>query len=183
VKNLDREINRMYPTWRKYASGLLGSQVRGDDCLNETLLKLLENQRAKAEELAKAGTLEFYVNRALFLMATDSTSRYHVKYSKFGKRWDDHSERHLGEPVPVWMGSRIDNEYLDAYISLMPELDATILRLYMLDDFSYKEASKKTGIPIKELYRLVESAINKIKRNVHRTPRHSNSAPNDLPGL
>jgi RNA polymerase sigma factor (sigma-70 family) len=183
LQTLEAEIKRMYPTWRRYARGLIGSQAKGDDCLNETLLKLLENQREKAEELAKLGTLEFYVNRALYLMATDSSSRYHVKYSKFGRKWDCESTRHLGEPVPVWMGSRVDNEYLDAYISLMPELDAVVLRLYMFEDFSYKEASRVTGIPVKELYRLVENAINKIKKNVHRTPINSSPAPHDVSGL
>ena len=183
MQNLDAEIKRIYPTWRRYARGLVGSQAKGDDCLNETLLKILENQREKAAELAAAGTLEFYVNRALYLMATDSSSRDHINYSKFGKKWDCESSRHLGEPVPVWMGSRLDNEYLDAYISLMPELDAVILRLYMFEDFSYKEASRVTGIPVKELYRLVENAINKIKRNVYRTPIDSGPASHDVPSL
>jgi len=183
LQTLEAEIKRLYPTWRRYARGLVGSQAKGDDCLNETLLKILENQPEKAAELATAGTLEFYVNRALFLMATDKSSRYHVKYTKFGLKWDCESSRHLGEPVPVWMGSRVDNEYLDAYISLMPELDATILRLYMFEDFSYKEASRVTGIPVKELYRLVEKAINKIKKNVHRTPSNSGPTSNDVQGL
>jgi RNA polymerase sigma factor (sigma-70 family) len=179
-KDLETEIKRMYPTWRRYAWGLIGSKAGGDDCLNETLLKLLENQPEKAAELAKVGTLEFYVNRALYLMATDSSSRYHVKYSKFNRKWDAESSRHLREPVPVWLGSRVDNEYLDAYISLMPELDAVILRLYMFEDFSYKEASRVTGIPVKELYRLVERAINKIKKNVYRTPSNSGPTLQDL---
>lgn len=183
LEKLNSEIERLYPLWRRYARGLLGDSVRGDDCLAETLLKLIENQPEKAQELAEANKLEFYVNRCLYLMATDNSSRYHVKYTKFGRRWDQGSEKHLNEPVPVWLGARLDNEYLDAFISLMPELDAVILRLYMLDDFSYKEASKKTGIPVKDLYKLVENAINKIKKNVQRTPLNSSPAPGDLPSL
>jgi DNA-directed RNA polymerase specialized sigma24 family protein len=40
----------------------------------------------------------------------------------------------------------------------------------MLDDFSYKQASKETGIPVKHLYKLVENAISKIKKNVSSSP-------------
>jgi DNA-directed RNA polymerase specialized sigma24 family protein len=76
------------------------------------------------------------------------------------------SIKHEEERESPWMGSRLDNEYLDAYIQLMPQIDAVILRLYMLDDFSYQKVSDETGIPIKDLYKLVEQAINKIKRNV-----------------
>ena len=146
--------------------------VKGDDLLSETLLKILENQREKAESLAAEGTLEFYVNRSLFLMAIDRSSRYHIKFSKFSRLWDEHSARHLEEPLAPWLGSRLDNEYLDAYINLMPQMDAVILRLYALPDFSYKDASAKTGIPIKTLYKLVENALTRIKKNVHRTPRN-----------
>jgi len=157
--------------------------VKGDDLLSETLLKILENQREKAESLAEGGTLEYYVNRSLFLMAIDRSSRYHIKFSKFSRLWDEHSARHLEEPLAPWLGSRLDNEYLDAYINLMPQMDAVILRLYALPDFSYKDASEKTGIPIKTLYKLVENALTRIKKNVHRTPPNSKRTALDMSEL
>lgn len=183
VKNLETEITRLLPKWRSHARGLMTDSTRGDDLLSETLLKILENQRAKAEELAVSGTLEFYVNRSLFLMAIDRSSRYHIKFSKFSRGWDEYSSKHLEEPLTPWLGSRLDNEYLDAYISLMPQTDAVILRLYALPDFSYSDASKKTGIPVKKLYKLVENALTRIKKNVHRPTSNTFEAPGDLPSL
>jgi DNA-directed RNA polymerase specialized sigma24 family protein len=169
-KVLDIELEKHYPTWRRFARGLTRDTVKGDDLLAETLLKILENQREKAEALADEGKLFYYVNRALYLMHIDPSGRFGVKYGKFSRNWETLSEKHLLEPVTPWLGSRLDNEYIDAYINLMPQLDAVVLRLYMLDDFSYKDASKATGIPVKQLYKLVENAITKIKKNVQSTP-------------
>jgi DNA-directed RNA polymerase specialized sigma24 family protein len=171
-KVMDIELEKHYPTWRRFARGLTRDAVKGDDLLAETILKILENQREKAEALAAEGKLFYYVNRALYLMHIDASGRFGVKYGKFARNWETLSEKHLDEPVTPWLGSRIDNEYFDAYINLMPQLDATILRLYMLDDFSYKDASKATGIPVKQLYKLVENAITKIKKNVQSTPSY-----------
>jgi len=183
VKTLENETARLYPKWLRHARGLMSDPHRGDDLLSETLLKILENQREKAERLADEGTLEFYVNRALFLMAIDRSSRYHIKFSKFLRNWDENSVKHLEEPLAPWLGSRLNNEYVDAYISLMPQMDAVVLRLYALPDFSYKDASAKTGIPIKTLYKLVENALTKIRKNVHRTPNNSGPTFSDMHGL
>jgi DNA-directed RNA polymerase specialized sigma24 family protein len=141
--------------------------VKGDDLLSETMLKILENQSEKLCQLASDGALFAYVNRSLYLMAIDKSSRYGVKYRSYESRWVADSNAHEKERDAPWLGSRLDNEYLDAYISMMPELDATMLRLYMMTDFSYQKCSVETGIEVKTLYKLVESAINKIKRNVH----------------
>jgi DNA-directed RNA polymerase specialized sigma24 family protein len=65
----------------------------------------------------------------------------------------------------------------------MPQMDAVVLRLYALPDFSYKDASDKTGIPIKTLYKLVENALTRIRKNVHRTPSNSGPTFSDMHGL
>lgn len=163
---LDIEISKHYNTWRRYAHGLMKNTTKGDDLLSETLLKVLENQRQTAEQMAETGKLLWYVNKSLYNNYRDMSSRYNVKYTKYSIRWDDSSQRHNEFKEQPWLGSRIDNEYLDSYIMLMPEIDAVMLRLYILDGFSYKEVSDKTGIPVKHLYRLVENAIKKIKNNV-----------------
>lgn len=165
-KCLDIEIEKHYKTWLRFASGLVKNNVNGQDLLSEVLLNVVSKQREKVERLACEQKLYWYVNRAIYLTARNSTSRYAIQYTRYSKHWNENSNRHNEEREEPWLGSRLDNEYLDAYISIMPQLDATILRLYMLDGFSYSEVSKRTGIPVKELYKLVENAINKIKRNV-----------------
>ena len=49
---------------------------------------------------------------------------------------------------------------------MMPELDATVLRLYAMPDFKYDVVADETGIPKRVLYKLVEKAIKKIRDNV-----------------
>ena len=164
-KCIDIEVETHYKTWLRFARGLVKNTVNGQDLLGEVLLNVISKQRAKAEQLACEQKLFWYVNKAIYLTARNSTSRYSIQYTRYAKNWNENSNRHNEEPEEVWLGSRLDNEYLDAYISIMPQLDAIILRLYMLEDFDYKEVSERTGIPVKELYKLVENAINKIRRN------------------
>ncbi len=163
---LEIEIAKHFKTWRKFAQGLLKDKVKGEDLLSEVLLKILENQREKANELACSKQLYYYVNRAIYLAANDSSSRYAVKYLNYGKRWQSESNKHEQEREMPWLGSRLDNEYLDAYISTMSKIDSVVMRIYIMQDFNYAEVSEKTGIPVKDLYKLVENAVNKIKRNV-----------------
>jgi len=164
---LNNAIRTHYTQWRSYAHKLTGDRVRADDLLSETLLKLLENQRLKAQQLAVEGTLVYYVNRALFFMAIDKTSRYGTKYKRYTVNWCDTIPVDEIEPDVPWLGARIDNEYIDAYIALMPEIEAIMLRLYAMPDFSYAHVSESTGIPIKDLYKIVEIAINKIRKNAN----------------
>lgn len=163
---LDIQLKQHMNTWKSYAIGLTRNRVKGEDLLSEVILKVLDNQREKAERLACEGTLFWYINKALWRGAINKSSSFAIKYTRYAKEWSDMSIRHEQERDAPWLGSRLDNEYLDAYIQLMPQIDAVVLRLYMLDDFSYQKVSVETGIPIKDLYKLVERAINKIKRNV-----------------
>ncbi len=163
---LDIQLEQHMNTWKSYAIGLMKDRIKGEDLLSETLLKVLDNQRHKAELLACEQKLFWYVNKALWRGAINQSSSFAVKYTKYAKQWSDMSTKHEEERDAPWLGSRMDNEYLDAYIQLMPQIDAVVLRLYMMDDFSYQKVSDETGIPVKDLYKLVERAINKIKKNV-----------------
>lgn len=106
-------------------------------------------------------------------MAIDDSSRYGMKYMQFAQRWNENDDAFNFEPDEPWLGSRLDNELLDTYIQLMPERDAILLRLYMLDGFDYKDVSDKTRIPIKRLYKYISNALKKIRNDVHRTASHS----------
>lgn len=172
MDSLTREINKHYSLWRAHAKGLAkGDPVKGDDLLSETLLKLLETARPTAERLAEEGTLYWYVNRCLYFMAITKNSAYN-KTLVFSTYWDaEHSITDLKEET--WLGSRLDTEYIDAYTALMNEAEAIILRLYSQPGFSYRKVSVDTGIQIRDLYKLVEGAINKIRKNV----QISNSSP------
>lgn len=182
-KCLDIEVETHYKTWLRFACGLVKNNVNGQDLLGEVLLNVLSKQRAKAEQLACEQKLFWYVNKAIYLTARNSTSRYSIQYKRYAQKWNESSNKHNEERAEPWLGSRLDNEYLDAYIAIMPQLDAIVLRLYMLEDFDYSEVSKRTGIPVRELYKLVENAINKIRRNAnsHRSTSNTTGTNANLP--
>lgn len=110
-------------------------------------------------------------------MAIDDSSRYGLKYRRFDNNWASDSDKYEKERDAPWLGSRLDNEYLDSYIHLMPEREAILLRLYILDGFSYDDVAAHTGIPKAKLYQYIHNAINKIKRNVHSSPSNPSATP------
>ena len=172
---LTREINKHYPVWRSHAKGLAGGDpVKGDDLLSETMLKLLDTARPTAERLAEEGKLYWYFNRCLYFMAITKNSAYN-KTRRFSQMWD--AEKTIADlKDETWIGSRLDTEYIDAYTALMGEAEAIILRLYSQPGFSYRKVSIDTGIEVKDLYKLVEIALNKIRKNVkisHNSPKGS----------
>lgn len=166
MDKLNEVVGNHYPQWQKYARGLVSNRSDAEDLLSEVLLEVLSNRRHTAERLAEEGKLFWYINRALYLAARNTTSRYGIQYRKWASAWAEGDTQYMAELDEPWLGARLDNEYLDAYIATMPQLDAVILRLYALEGFKYEEVSMATGIPKRELYKLVEKAISKIKRNV-----------------
>ena len=170
---LEIAVKEGLPAWNKFAFTLTRNHTNAKDLVSEALVKILENQRDKAEELACENRLLSYVHRAIYLMAIDDSSRYGMKYMQFAQRWNENDDAFNFEPDEPWLGSRLDNELLDTYIQLMPERDAILLRLYMLDGFDYKDVSDKTRIPIKRLYKYISNALKKIRNDVHRTTSDS----------
>lgn len=138
------------------------------------MLKLLDTARPTAERLAEEGKLYWYFNRCLYFMAITKNSAYN-KTRRYSQLWD--AERTIIDLTDeTWIGSRLDTEYIDAYTALMGEAEAIILRLYSQPGFSYRKVSADTGIAVKDLYKLVELAINKIRKNVkisHSSPEGS----------
>ncbi len=174
METLNEAIKKNLEKWRSHARGLMKSQVKGDDLLAEVLLKICENQKETAEKLASEGKLTWYVNRSIYLMSIDESSRYALKYERYASAWKDDDDSFMSiEEDRTWLGSRIDNEYLDSWIALMPEKEAIMMRLYMMDGFSYSDLSQATGIPVKILYKITEKAITKLRK--HATLRSSSS--------
>ena len=163
---LDNEVAKRYAHWRKLAIGLERDVVRGEDLLSETLLKIFDRHRDAALDVTRRGKLDEYVRRSMYLMKIGKYTKFAIKYKRFATMWSCEVNTDVIEPEPPFIGARLDNEYIDAYISLMPELDAVILRLYAMPDFKYDNVAKETGIPKRTLYKLVESAIKKIRENV-----------------
>jgi DNA-directed RNA polymerase specialized sigma subunit len=60
------------------------------------------------------------------------------------------------------------NEQLDILISRLSEFERLVFEEYILEDFTYKELSKQTGIPSVYLYRTIDKIKQKLKQNVIR---------------
>jgi len=163
---LELEVAKRYSHWRKMAIGLERDVVRGEDLLSETLLKIFDRHRDAALDVAKRGKLDEYVRRSMYLMKIGKYTKFAIKYKRFASMWSCEVSADNIEPEVPFIGARLDNEYVDAYISMMPELDATVLRLYAMPDFKYDVVAAETGIPKLVLYKLVEKAIKKIRDNV-----------------
>ena len=68
----------------------------------------------------------------------------------------------------TWLGARMTNEQLDILISRLSEFERLIFQEYILEDFTYRELSKQTGIPVTFLYKTIDSIKQKIRANVIR---------------
>ena len=178
---LDAAMKKHLPEWRRISLSLLRNQVNADDLVSEVLLKLLENQPQKAEQLACEGKLYSYVNRAIYTMCFDTSSRYGVLYLSYSQNWCSDSTQHEREPEPTWLGARMINESLDGIISRMRPHERALIRLYALPDFDYQKLSDETGIEKKQLYKLLENSINKLKRYVHRSTPSGSAEDEDMP--
>jgi DNA-directed RNA polymerase specialized sigma24 family protein len=60
------------------------------------------------------------------------------------------------------------NEQLDILISRLSEFERLIFQEYILEDFTYRELSKQTGIPTTFLYKTIDNIKQKIRANVIR---------------
>ena len=161
---MDIEIAQHFNQWKKFAIGLKKNKIAGEDLLQEVLTTMIENQREKMIELACQQKLFWYVNKAIYRNAFNTSSSFSIKYERFKKNWSDDTDVYTIKSDDVWLGSRIDNEQVDAYIQMMSPIDSVILRLYAFKDFDYQDVSRHTGIPVVKLYKMVESATKKIRK-------------------
>jgi DNA-directed RNA polymerase specialized sigma24 family protein len=92
---------------------------------------------------------------------------------KSSSYWREHEIRNSTEITATMeiaepdQSSRLLNENIDILISRLSPIESEIFRLYILPGFSYDELSKETGVPVKYLYSRVQTALNKIKKNVY----------------
>lgn len=163
-KCLDIEIAQHFNQWKKFAIGLKKNTIAGEDLLQEVLVKMLENQRPKMEQLACEKKLFWYVNKALYRNAFNTSSTYSIKYDRYKNGWSEETDVYSIKSEEVWLGNRLNNEQLDAIIQMMSPIDSVILRLYAFKDFDYTHTSEHTGIPVDRLYKMVESAIKKVRK-------------------
>ena len=114
--------------------------------------------------------IEAYVAHAIRIAYYSNRSSYHNLYRKHSELYADITDEHLAnlELESVWMADRLTNEQLDIYISRLPFFEREVFYLYALNDFSYDELSRETGIPKSYLYQTVKAAKDELRKSIIR---------------
>jgi RNA polymerase sigma factor (sigma-70 family) len=153
-----------YNHWRKIALSLTANSFEADDLLHDTIGRILENNLDHIKDI------EAYVAHAIRIAYYSNRSSYHNLYRKHLDLYADITDEHLQNMAveSVWMADRLTNEQLDIYISRLPFFEREVFYLYALNDFSYDELSRETGIPKSYLYQTVKAAKDELRKSIIR---------------
>ena len=119
------------------------------------------------ENLIDTGDFEFYLIRVMYLSVNSPTSPFYKQTIAWNRNRRDFKD-YAHEVDKTWLGHRMTNEQLDILISRLSEFERLIFQEYILEDFTYRELSKQTGIPMPFLYRTIDNIKQKIRANVIR---------------
>jgi DNA-directed RNA polymerase specialized sigma subunit len=103
----------------------------------------------------------------MYLSVNSPSAPFNKQYIQYKLNKRDYVEKQYEEDK-TWLGARLANEQLDILISRLSEFERLIFEEYILEDFSYKEFSKQTGIPSVYLYRTIDKIKQKLRNNVIR---------------
>lgn len=153
-----------YNKYRAFARSIAGNTYDGDELLHSTLLNILESPSLNIRDL------DNYVMCSLKWEYTRPRTRFKKLVGEFQSNWKDlepfQFEIAINANGETWVGSRLTNEQLDILISRLPSFERDVFQLYVMSDFSYRELSEETGIPVSYLYDTVKRAKEEIKKSI-----------------
>jgi RNA polymerase sigma factor (sigma-70 family) len=160
------EIDRCYPEWRRVAATVTRQDL-ADELLHDTLLKILESDKDKLQEIHDRGKLNNYVSNAIRLNAKCTNSSFNYKNRKFDRLRTEIKETcWIAHDDFKNIAMRLQSEQLDIFISRLPYFERELFFLYALDEFSYQKLSEETGIPINYLYRTIKKAKTTLRNSL-----------------
>ena len=158
---LNKNIQQLYPVWQKIARRITRDNVRADDLLHTVIESIMDNDTCRH---LPPDELNAYVIRCMEISFMSPRSRYHYLYRKPAELIDL-VEYDLPEPEHPDLDQRAANETADAMLSKLPELDAMLMRMYVMPGFSYDHLSLATGIPKPYIYQRIKVSIRKLKHH------------------
>ena len=161
----NKYINSKYESLKAIAYKFARGRPWHQDLLQEALLSAI--QSPNIDGLIERNELEFYVIRSMYVSATSPKSKFYRKYVQVRYTHVDFIER-LHEYDPVSFDILELNENMDILVSRLSEFERMVFEEYIFTDFSYKQLSEKTNIPVIYLYRTVESATKKLRDGIIR---------------
>lgn len=163
---LEQYIEGNYKRLKELAFNISRKADFYEDLLHDSLLSMFGSKHI--EKLIKTGEFDFYLIRVMYLSVNSPNSPFYRQEIAWNKNRRDFRE-YAHEVDQTWLGHRMTNEQLDILISRLSEFERLIFQEYILEDFTYRELSKQTGIPTVFLYRTIDSIKQKIRENVIRT--------------
>ena len=162
---LDHYIEGHYKKFKELAKNISRGEDYYEDLLHDSLLSMFGSKHI--ENLIDTGDFEFYLIRVMYLAVNSPTSPFYRQTIAWNRNRRDFKE-YAHEVDKTWLGARMTNEQLDILISRLTEFERLIFQEYILEDFTYRELSKQTGIPTVFLYRTIDNIKQKIRANVIR---------------
>jgi DNA-directed RNA polymerase specialized sigma24 family protein len=162
---LDHYIEGNYKKFKELAKNISRGEDYYEDLLHDSLLSMFGSKHI--ENLIDTGDFEFYLIRVMYLAVNSPTSPFYRQTIAWNRNRRDFKE-YAHEVDKTWLGARMTNEQLDILISRLTEFERLIFQEYILEDFTYRELSKQTGIPTVFLYRTIDNIKQKIRANVIR---------------
>lgn len=162
---LETYIEGHYKKFKELAKNISRGEDYYEDLLHDSLLSMFGSKHI--ENLIDTGDFEFYLIRVMYLAVNSPTSPFYRQTIAWNRNRRDFKE-YAHEVDKTWLGARMTNEQLDILISRLTEFERLIFQEYILEDFTYRELSKQTGIPTVFLYRTIDSIKTKIRANVIR---------------
>ena len=162
---LEHYIDGRYKHFKELAYNIARKEPFYEDLLHDSLLSMFGSKHI--ENLIDTGDFEFYLIRVMYLSVNSPTSPFYKQTIAWNRNRRDFKD-YAHEVDKTWLGARMTNEQLDILISRLSEFERLIFQEYILEDFTYRELSKQTGIPTPFLYRTIDSIKQKIRANVIR---------------
>jgi len=162
---LDTYITKNYDHLKKLAFNIARGEEYFEDLLHESIISAINSKHI--DNLLQNDEFEFYLIRVMYLSVNSPSSPFNKTFIQYKRNKRDFVDKNYEEDK-TWLGARLANEQLDILISRLSEFERLIFEEYILEDFSYKEFSKQTGIPSVYLYRTIDKVKQKLRANVIR---------------
>lgn len=162
---LDSYINKNYTHLKKIAHNIARGQDYYEDLLHDAIISAVKSKHI--DNLLQNEEFEFYIIRVMYLSINSPSSPFYKLHIEYKRNKRDFVDKQYEEDK-TWLGARMTNEQLDILISRLSEFERLVFEEYILEDFTYKELSKQTGIPSVYLYRTIDKIKQKLKQNVIR---------------
>ena len=162
---IDKYIESNYKEFQKLAKKISRGETYYEDLLHDSLLSILKSKHI--QNLIDTGNFEFYLTRVMYLSVNSPTTPFYKQTIAWNRNRRDFKD-YAHEVDKTWLGARMTNEQLDILISRLNDFERLIFQEYILEDFTYRELSKNTGIPVTFLYKTISNIKTKIKENVIR---------------